>query len=401
MRVLVVCQHYWPEHFQITEVCEELVRRGHEVTALVGIPNYPTGNVSEEYLDGKNREQVVNGVIIVRCEEIPRKSGVVGLAKNYMSYVWSAMKKLRDIQSEFDVVFAYQLSPVLMSLPAVAAKKRFGIPLALYCADIWPDAVMAMLPQKLFFLMPAVKAASTRIYKACDSIATNSSAYIDCMEQVHNIERSRCRYTPQYAEDSYLSMDLDSSPSDKTRFVVMGNIGKLQHMQDVMQAVNTIKYRRDFELHIVGTGSAIDYCKEFVGSHGLESHIIFHGRHPFEEMPSFYRLADACVLTLNVPGAPWISSTLPSRLQGYMAAGKPILASINGSAAEVIRESGCGRAVPAGDSIGFAELMADFIDNRANYKCCGENGRRYFREHFMKENYMDEIERFLIAAKEN
>ena len=56
LRILMVCQHYWPEHFQITEICEELVRRGHEVTALVGIPNYPTGVVPEEYRNGKNRE---------------------------------------------------------------------------------------------------------------------------------------------------------------------------------------------------------------------------------------------------------------------------------------------------------------------------------------------------------
>lgn len=398
MKILMICQHYWPEHFQITEVCEELARRGHDVTALVGVPNYPTGVVPEDYLGGKNRLQEHNGVHIVRVEEVPRRNGIAGLARNYLSYMLAAKRKARELPGDFDVVFAYQITPVLMAAPMRDAKRRSGCPALLYCADIWPDAVMAMLPRRLSFLMPAVKAVSMRIYREADFVATNSSAYVDCFERVHGFDPAKLRYVPQYAEDTYLSMDLEPEPSSKARFMVMGNIGRLQDMPSVLEAVNRIKRRDDFELHIVGTGSVIGECERYVSENGLEDKVIFHGRRPFEEMPRFYRMADACVLTLNVPGAPWISSTLPSRLQGYMAAGKPILAAISGSAAEVIRESGCGRAASAGDSAGLAALMEDFIDNRSAYAGCGEAGRRYFRANFTKDRYMDEIESLLIAT---
>lgn len=40
MKILVVCQHYYPENFQITDICEALVKRGHQVTILTGLPNY-------------------------------------------------------------------------------------------------------------------------------------------------------------------------------------------------------------------------------------------------------------------------------------------------------------------------------------------------------------------------
>lgn len=398
MKVLFVCQHYWPEQFLSTGMCEELAARGHDVTALVGVPNYPTGVVPEEYRNGRNREQARNGVRIVRAEEVPRKPGVVGLARNYWSYMRGADARLRDLDGGYDVVFTYQISPVLMSEPAMRAKRLFGAPVLMYCADIWPDAVRAMLPERLGFLMPAIRRVSTRIYRGADVIATNSRAYIDCFEQVHGIERSRCRYVPQYADDAYLEMDLSAEPSGKTRFMVMGNIGRLQHMQVLMEAVDLLKARDDFELHIVGTGSAMGYCEDFVASHGLEGCVAFHGRHPVEEMPRFYRMADACVLTLHVPGAPWISSTLPSRLQGYMAAGKPVLAAIDGSAAEVIAESGCGASVSGTDSEGLAALMADFIDDRGKYAGCGENGRTYFRENFTRSRFMDEIESLLAGT---
>ena len=400
MRILMICQRYWPEQFQITEICEELVARGHDVTALVGIPNYPTGIVPEEYLYGDNREQVHNGVHIIRCEERPREDGVLGLAKNYLSYALAARKKVLELQEEFDVVLTYQMSPVIMALPAATYKRRTKTPVLLYCADIWPDAVKALLPKKCTFLMPIVHKVSKHVYKACDLIATNSEAYIQCFQQEHGIDRSRLRYVPQYAEDSYLEMDLAAKPSGRTVFSIMGNIGRLQDMPCVLEAVDILKSRDDFELHIVGTGSALEDCKKYVADHGLVSHVTFHGRHPFEKMPEFYRMTDACILTLNVPGAPWISSTLPSRLQGYMAAGKPILAAVNGSAASVIEESNCGRSVAAGDSAGLAALMEDFVEHRSSYQQCGANGRKYFKDHFMKARYMDEIEGLLLNLTE-
>ena len=301
LNILMVCQHYWPEHFQVTEVCEELVRRGHEVTALVGIPNYPTGKVPDEYLDGRNREQVHNGVRIIRVEEVPRTPGLAGLARNYLSYMSRADARLKSLPGGYDVIFAYQISPVLMAEPAMRAKRLFGAPVLLYCADIWPDAVMAMLPKRLGFVLPAVRQVSTGIYRRADIVATNSRAYIDCFESVHRMRREDCRYVPQYAEDSYLEMDLNAQPSDKTRFMVMGNIGKLQHFEALMDAVDRLKGRDDFELHVVGTGSVMGWMQGYVAEHGLERHVVFHGRRPFDEMPSFYRMADACVLTLHVP----------------------------------------------------------------------------------------------------
>lgn len=396
----MICQHYWPEQFQITDVCEELVRRGHKVTALVGIPNYPDGVVPEEYRNGKNREQTHNGVRIIRCKEVPRSSDIKGLSCNYLSFMVSSKRKARKLKPEYDVILAYQTSPVLMVAATKEAKRATGAPAVCYCADIWPDAFRAMLPERLGFLMPAMRLWSTSIYRRMDYIATNSNAYVDCFERVHGIDRSRLIYMPQYAEDTYLDMDLEASPASdgRVRFMVMGNIGRLQHMQDVMTAAYLLRNRDDFVVHIVGTGSVEADCKRFVEQNGLQSKVVFHGRHPIEEMPVFYRIADACILTLDIPGAPWISSTLPSRLQGYMGAGKPVLAAINGSGAQVIEDSGCGRVVPAGDAEGLAGLMADFIDNRGAYYGCGEAGRSYFRTHFGRKRYMDDIEALLMVA---
>ena len=132
MRILVVCQYYYPENFQITPICEQLAADGHDVTVVTGLPNYPTGIIPEEYKTG-HRDEVLNGVHVIRCHEIGRKKGVAYLALNYLSFVRSSLSMVRKLPDDFDVVFVYQLSPVLMGLSALKYSKRHNKPLFLYC----------------------------------------------------------------------------------------------------------------------------------------------------------------------------------------------------------------------------------------------------------------------------
>ena len=65
MKILVICQYYYPEPFSITNICEELVKRGHEVTVVTGIPNYPMGKIYEGYRGGKKRDEVIGEFLFI------------------------------------------------------------------------------------------------------------------------------------------------------------------------------------------------------------------------------------------------------------------------------------------------------------------------------------------------
>ena len=393
MRVLVVCQHYWPEDFQVTAVCEELVRRGHEVTALVGLPNYPSGVVPGEYRRGRNRRQEKDGVSIVRAFEVGRGRGAVRLALNYYSFARSAARVAKSLPDDFDVVFAYQLSPVMMAEPAVAYKRKSGVPLLLYCCDLWPESMKVMLGNRLPLLLKHYEKVSGRVYGQADLIAVQSSAFPDYFAQTHGIAGGRIRYVPQFAPSKFLDQDFSCDAHAGVNFVLMGNIGRAQSVPCILEAVARMRNDRGFAVHFVGDGACLQEARDIVRRLGLDDRVVFHGRRPFSEMPSYYRMADACLLALD--GSTWVGTTLPSRLQGYMAAGKPILAAINGGARDVIEESGCGRAVDAGDSEGLAALMDGFVDDPEAFSACGEAGRRYFKDHILREQHVDAIEMLL------
>ncbi|HBL05773.1 MAG TPA: glycosyltransferase WbuB [Clostridium sp.] len=385
MRILVVCQYYYPEQFRINDICEQLVQDGHSVTVLTGLPNYPTGKIPNEYRWCKKRKENINGVEVLRCFEISRKKGAVGMALNYMSYMVSASLTALFLKKDFDIIFSYQLSPVTMVLPAVIMKKCSRKPLYLYCCDIWPESIKNIISDENNAIYKIVKNFSRYLYSKCDAITVTSKPFIEYFNKEHSIPIERISYIPQHAEDIYLKMDF--TPLDNiTDFVFMGNIGVAQDIECIIDATEKIKHIPRFKVHFVGDGSYLEKSKMLVGKKGLYDIVFFHGRHSLDKMPYFYRLADVCLLTLKADNL--IGLTMPSKLQGYMAAGKAVIGAINGAAQDVINESQCGICVKASESNALAATMKDFIENYNKYEQCGENGRKYFVSHFTKEKYM-------------
>lgn len=98
MKILVVCQHYWPEPYPLPDVCEELVQRGHQVQVITGVPNYPLGHIYPGYQRCKKRNQIHNGVKIHRTFTIGRRNNIVFRCLNYFSFAFSSLLYAAEIQ---------------------------------------------------------------------------------------------------------------------------------------------------------------------------------------------------------------------------------------------------------------------------------------------------------------
>lgn len=399
MKILIISQRFYPEDFRINDISVSLKKRGHQVTVLTGLPNYPTGIIPPEYRKRNKRTQLIDGVKVIRTWEIGRKKGVIGLACNYFSLALSSSFYALFSQQPYDLIYVYQTSPVFSLLPAWIIKKRFKIPIFLYCCDLWPESLKAYGIKERNILFRFMKHFSGWLYKQSDCIAVTSLPFMDYLNQVHHINSIQMCYMPQHAESLYLTMDLVSEKNDTVHFLFTGNIGKVQDIPCIIRAATRISPTLDFLIHIVGDGSALEECKEMVQKLQIQERFIFHGRYPVTEMPKFYKIADACLLTLT--GDSLIGMTIPSKLQGYMAAGKPVIASINGASRKIIEASKCGVCVNAGDDLALSKAMEDFIINRSNYEECGKNGRNYFQDNFTLDIFMDNLTKMLMNLKED
>ncbi len=389
MKILIVTQYYYPEQFQINEIAPALVRRGHEVTVLTGLPNYPKGEIYEGYEQGYLQPEYVDGVKIIRVKARPRRTGGKNLILNYIDFFRKANKKAVKLDKDFDIVVSYQLSPVTMAYPAIKYAKKHKKPLFLYCLDIWPESAQAHVKTDKGLVYGLIKKLSKSIYQRCDKISVTSKKFIEYLRDLNGVDEEKMSYIPQHADDRYLGMDFTAPNDDIIDFMYAGNLGVGQKIDVLLRAFAEIKLRENIRLHLVGDGSYRGELEKLSKELGVEDKVVFHGNQRREDMPSFYKFADALLISLRGNNA--VGNTLPGKLQAYMSVGKPIFGAING-ASEVIEEAGCGACAPAEDYLGLAKLLEDFIDNPQKYAECGARAREYFAANFTLDIFMDRFE---------
>lgn len=391
MNLLVICQYYYPESFRITDICESLVEKGHDVTVLTGLPNYPEGKILENYRRGKKRNEIINGVKVVRTFEIGRGTTKFQLFLNYISYTLSASIKAFNLKEKFDVVLVNQLSPVMMAIPAIVYKKKYNRKILLYCLDLWPASLIAggikegSIFYKLFFII------SKWIYSSVDSIAVTSSMFKEYFKSKLFMNIENIQHIPQYAEDIFAEIE-EKKENRKFNFVFAGNIGEMQSVETIVKAANEMKEKNNIMFHIVGDGSKLEECILLSKKFKLNN-IIFYGRKPINEMPQYYSFADAMLITLKNDKT--ISYTLPGKVQSYMAAHKPIIGSINGETRRVIKEAGCGYCCDADDYKELSKIILEFCDSNQQ-KLMGANGYDYYIKNYSKKSFISALEESLI-----
>jgi glycosyltransferase involved in cell wall biosynthesis len=393
MKILVVCQHYWPEPFQLSDVCESLVRRGHTVHVITDVPNYPEGYIYKDYKKGKRRKEEKDGVRITRTFTVGRRKGILFRLLNYYSFAWSSKRFAKKLKEEYDVVFTNQLSPVMMTGAALAYAKKRGKKCVLYCMDLWPASLAAGGIREGSFIYRHFAKVSKKHYTRADKILITSQMFADYFSEQFGIAgEERISYLPQYADDRFDAVaSTTQQQKDTVDLVFAGNVGAAQSMPTIVHAAKRLSDHPELRWHIVGDGSELENTKRLAEELGV-TNVIFHGRHPVEEMPQYYAMADAMLVTLTAD--PIISLTLPAKVQSYMAAGKPVLAAANGEIPKVIAAADCGFCAEAENAEAFAEAVRKFLDG-GDRTAMGARARAYYDAHFTKEMFLDTLERVL------
>lgn len=406
MKLLVVSQYYAPEPFRVTDLCEALVRRGHDVTVLCGIPNYPEGRYYPGHSIWRRRKEMLNGVRVIRSWLFPRgRGGKGGLIVNYLSYLGSAwLRHFRLARQGYDAVFCYEVSPLTMALPAVSVARRAGIPLLLYLTDLWPENVEAVNGVSNRRILDAIGKMAGYIYRHCDRILIPSPRFFDPVAS-RGADPGRIVYWPQYAED-FADMPLQPDGSQPPEIppdaleavsfpvVFTGNLGFAQGLDVLVEAAALLDQETDAVFFLVGDGRARASLEEKVARAGMRDRIRFCGRVPAQDVPAYLNRAGTALLTLAPD--PVFSLYLPAKLPSYLAAGIPILCAADGAPADVVDNAGAGLSVPAGDAQALADAVGRLSAMPAEERDeMGRNARACFEEQFTRDKRLDELEIWL------
>lgn len=391
MKILVVCQHYYPDPFRITDIAKQLVTMGHEVFVLAGTPSYE----HEKWLaDGGKIDEVYDGVTIHRVKTVARSRGVVNRFRNYYSYAINSKRFVKRLDRDFDVVFAYEVSPVMMIEAAVKYKRKYGAKLVTYCLDIWPKCLTAGGIKERSPIYAYYRRLSKRLYSASDELLVTSQSFKDYFAEEFGFDTSGITYLPQYAESVYSPETCKKEPNGVYDFLFAGNVGVAQSVETIIEAANLLRDDERIKFHIVGDGVRLEVCRDLAESLGLNN-VEFYGRLPLESMPETYAKADAMLVTGD-NGV--VSQTLPAKVQGYMAAAKPIIGAIGGETARVISDANCGYCGAATDAEALRDNVLKFVD-ASDKSELGDNGYRYYRENFPREKFFADLTTILERCR--
>lgn len=390
MRLLVITNHFYPESFRVNDIAFDRAQRGDKVTVLTGIPDYPEGHFHNGYSLFKKRIERVNVVKVVHVPLIPRGDGSkIRMILNYVSsvfffffYGW-----YQALFQRYDAVFVHDTSPAFISMPAVIVSKFQKIPLFHWILDMWPESLTAGGIQggKIYdYILKMMK----RIYQRDTEILITSHGFKPLL-MARGVAEEKITYLPNWNDDAISTIDESVLPVLPGGFIIMfaGNLGFAQNMENLLAAANELKDVKDIHWVFVGDGRKKPWMDEYVREHQLEDTVHLLGRYTIEFMRAFFKKADVMLVALN--DVDIFNLTLPAKVQAYMAAGKPILASICGEGADIIKDANCGWSVPSND---YKELAATVIEiaklDKMELDALGKNARNYYEQNFTLEKCM-------------
>jgi len=391
MRVLIVCQYYYPENVVIAPIAEELAKRGHEVSVITGLPNYGYPDILPGYK--KMRFETINHVKVYRVKLHPRKTGTVNLVLNYLSFWKNSVSFIKRFHEDFDLVYSMCLSPITAISSANVYSKKHNVPHILHCLDLWPESPVATGAIKRdSFVYKILFRLSKNIYSKTSRILISSPSFESYLRNTIGLKDKDIRFVPQPP----LVMENKAGPivyDGKFNIVYAGNIGTLQMVEEFVKAVFLLPIEyKDVQFHIIGSGQRLNEVLSLIKRYSLEKKVIYHGLVPSEEVGRYLKGAELIFMGLKFESDSAVSKTIPNKVISDLYFGKPIVASISGDGEKVLASAN-GSFFAGGTPEEIETALEEALSSsKGKLEEMGKNNRDYFDKHFSFSKVMDQLE---------
>ena len=400
MKVLILTQFYAPEPaFKIPDLARALVDRGHEVQVLTGFPCYPFGRTYEGYRQSWPREEVIDGVRVLRVPQFADHSrSAWRRALYYLTFALSAAVFGVFRVQKADVLLVYQSAmPTGLAALWIAAWRR--LPVVLDVVDLWPESVTAsgiLTGRGVAWL---IERAIRFVYRGADRINVITRGYWRNLVEKGVPEKklslihcwpARGLFDP-VAPDPVLEEELGLAG----RFVVTyaGAMGPLQDLRVVLDAAERLAGENDVRFCLAGEGVQSQDLKEEARRRGLHN-VLFPGRLAPEVTRRLY--ASSGALLVHLRPDPVADLSIPSKTFAYMASGRPLLMAVAGESSELVRRHGCGLTATAGDPADLARAVLELKNLSARDKrALGERARSTYLANYCSEVQIPKYEALL------
>lgn len=383
MKLVVITPHFAPDVAPtgavVTRVVEELVKRGHKIEVYTALPWYRDHKIEEGW-DGKMiRREKTDWGEIVRLHPFPTsdKRNVARRAAAFAGF--SILAGIVGASgSRVDGVLAVS-PPLSLGLVGEAiSTARKGV-FVFNVQDVFPDVAIELGVLKNERMIKAAQRMENHLYKKADAVTVLSD---DLKENVAAKlgEREKIRVIPNFVDTAFITPGPRENDyrkefglDGKTVVMYAGNVGMSQSLDMVLAAAGVMADETDVMFVINGQGALRRELQR--KARGL-GNVLFVDPQPFERLPDVLRAADIHLVPLKKGLA---SSSVPSKTYSILAAGRPLVASVDpGSEIQsLVERAGAGVAVPPEDPEAFTKALRRLIEAPGERQRMGISGRAF------------------------
>lgn len=408
MRILIYSYNYYPEPIGIaplmTELAEGLVKRGHQVRVVTGMPNYPQRLIYEDYQGKWYLTEEINGVTIQRSYlriNGPHPTLADRLLLDSSFVVTSSLQAFNGWRP--DVIFA-TVPPLPISVPVCLYAGLRACPIVLNVQDIVSEAAVRVgLVKKDGLLIRIADALERLAYTTAAQISVIAEGFGEKL-RYQGVAANKIVYIPNWVDVNFIRpLPKENNPFRHAhqlngKFVVLysGNIALTQGLQTVVKAAARLKHIPEIAFVIVGEATALGELQKDCEIYKA-TNVLLLPFAPREKLPEMLAAAD---IGLVVQKRRVTNFNMPSKIQVILASGRAIVASVpeTGTAIKVVKQSGGGIAVPPEDPLALAEAIQELFYNPAKVEALGQQGRKYAVEHYGFEDALNQYEALFVAV---
>jgi len=403
MKILILSQYYAPEPTaRAHELAASLTRRGHEVIAITGFPNYPHGEIYDGYKMHLWEWERREGVSILRLPLFPDHSrSVMRRSLYYASFAMAASLCGPLIGSHLDAMYVY-LHPPTIGIATLLIRWLRGVPFVCEIQDLWPESLLATGMVRNQHLLKWLDSLERFVYRHSAAIVAISPGFVPNLIR-KGAPAEKIQVISNWADESIHhpvppSPELAQETGMAGRFNVLytGNIGPAQGLETVVEAAEKLQDLHKVQFVLAGEGVERP-CLEAAVARRKLSNVRFLGQQPVDRMPGLYALAD--VLLVHLRRDPLFTTTIPSKTLGYLASGKPILAAAPGDVTEIVSQAKAGLTCEAQDSSALANAVRRFYAMSPDVRLqMGEAGREIFLQKYSRGALVPRYEQLLQSV---
>ncbi|GAA1913566.1 glycosyltransferase family 4 protein [Nocardioides hwasunensis] len=353
MKIAFISQWFDPETGSAAipgAIARALQDQGHDMTVVTGYPNYPTGELYGGYRMKLLQREDLRGLRVLRVPLYPsHDSSAVHRALNFLSFMFSASSLGALIARRSEVALVYS-TPATIGLAGWVLRRLLRTPFVLFIQDLWPDTVTAtgMVPARITRPVEHVLGAfCQRIYAAASVILVISPGMKELLVE-RGVPETKIRVVYNWIdEDMFRPVEPVEVGSDTFDVMYAGNLGDVQGLETAVRAIARLDDLPHVRLRLVGDGVARGKLADLAAQLGVAERVVFEGTRPVEEMST--TMASAHIQLVCLKDIPLFRVTMPSKIQGILASGQPMIVCAPGDAAALAERSGAGVTTKAGD----------------------------------------------------